>query len=114
MSDQHFDDLFEQRLAQRLRDVAEEGVRPFDAVEITRIAAARAQRSTFHWPVLPRGWRPLLTMALLALSLVGVGILGGFIKLPNNTVVPNPSFSPFSPLPVETTPLETPHTSPSP
>lgn len=114
MSDQHFDVLFEQRLAGRLRDFADEAVRPFDAVEITRIAAASAPRAIFKWPALPRGWRPLLAMALLALGLIGVGILGGFIKLPNNSIVPNPSFSPFSPLPVATTPLETPDSSASP
>jgi hypothetical protein len=108
MPEFEMDAPFEGRLAHRLSDFADQAVRPFDAVEITRIAAAGAQRATFKWPALPRGLRPLLAMALLALGLIGVGILGGFIKLPNNSVVPNPSFSPFSPLPVETTPLETP------
>lgn len=114
MPELEMDALFEGRLSQRLSDFADQAVRPFDAVEITRIAAADAGRATFKRPALPRGWRPLLAMALLALGLIGVGILGGFIKLPNNSIVPNPSFSPFSPMPVATTPLETPDSTASP
>ena len=80
--------------------LADEAVRPFDAVQITQAAAATgAQGWRSRLPVLPRGWRAVLMLALLAVSLVGIGIVGGFIRLPNNDLVPNPTFQPFSPLP---------------
>lgn len=117
MPDFEIDAMFEQRLAQRLSDFANEAVRPFDAAQIAAEAAAFGTRRGLGDrlnALMPRGWRLAIATALLALGLLGAGILGGFIKLPNNTIVPNPSFSPFSPLPVATTPLETPDVSPSP
>lgn len=117
MPEFEMDELFEGRLAHRLSDFANEAVRPLDASRIAAEAAARASERSLGArlnAILPRGWRPLLAMALLALGLIGVGILGGFIKLPNNAIVPNPTFDPFSPLPVATTPLETPDSSASP
>ncbi len=99
MTDQQFDELFEQRLARSLRDLADKGVRPFDAVEITRMAADRAGGRGLRWPSLPPSWRPALLLALLAVALLGAALIGGLIKLPINQIVPNPTFQPFSPPP---------------
>ena len=99
MTDQHFDPLFERRLEGWLRDLANEAVRPFDAVAIAHAAAERGSRPRFAFPTLPFAWRAVLALALLTTALVGVGIVGGFIRLPNNDLLPNPSFEPFSPLP---------------
>ncbi len=100
MSEYGVDQPFEQRIARDLRHFADEGVRPFDAVEITRVAISRRGRSPkVGWPAMPGWWRQALLLALLTASLLGVGIAGGFIKLPTNELLPNPTFQPFSPLP---------------
>jgi alpha-tubulin suppressor-like RCC1 family protein len=94
-------DLFEQRLATRLAEFGNAAVRPYDAAHIAGLAAASGGRGwRSRLPALPAGGRALLAAALLAVGIVGVGIVGGFIKLPtDNTIVPDPSFQPFSPLP---------------
>ena len=100
MPEYEFDPIFEQRLERQLHDFANVAVRTFDAVEITRVAVTtggRGSRSRLLVP--PIGWRPVLILALLAIGLIGVGIIGGFIRLPDNNLVPNPSFEPFSPPP---------------
>jgi len=94
MAESFVNDGFEQRLERALREYANEAVRPFDAVEITGTAAQRAGGGRFAWPSFPRQWRLALTLALLTLALAGVAIVGGFIHLPNNSIVPNPSYEP--------------------
>ena len=97
MPEQDMDELFEQRLARRLRDFTDEAAQPINAAEIARTAAAgkpARPRALF-----PAWTRPLAYAALLVLALAALGIAGGFIRLPTNDLAPNPSFQPFSPLP---------------
>ena len=94
MADQLANDGFEERLARALRQYADEGVRPLDAVELTRVAEERAGRGRFAGLVVPRAWRLTLALALLTLVLAGVALAGGFIRLPNNSIMPNPTFEP--------------------
>ena len=111
MPEFEMDASFERRLAQRLTEFGNEAVRPFDPVQIAAYAAASSVDHGFGarlGALMPRGWRLVVATALLALGLIGAGILGGFIKLPTNLIAPDPTFVPFSPLPVATTPLETP------
>jgi alpha-tubulin suppressor-like RCC1 family protein len=110
MPELEMDAMFERRLAQRLGDFGSEAVRPFDAVQIAAIAAASSGGPGLGArlsALMPRGLRLVIATALLALGLIGAGVLGGLIKLPTN-LTPDPTFQPFSPLPVATTPLETP------
>ena len=97
MAESFVNDGFEQRLERALREYANEAVRPFDAVEITGNAAQRAGRGLFAWPSFPRQWRLALALVLLIVALAGVAIVGGFIHLPNNSIVPNPSSQPSAP-----------------
>ncbi|MEP7379939.1 MAG: hypothetical protein ABI725_10315 [Chloroflexota bacterium] len=100
MAEYDLDPIFETRLEHQLRDLSAQAVRPFDAVQITRAAASAAGRGwRSRLPRLAGGWRPVLILAILAVSLIGVGIVGGFIKLTDNNLGPNPSYQPFSPLP---------------
>jgi len=106
MADFDIDPQFEQRLAGRLVEFADTAVRPFDAVEIADQARAGADRRSLRSrldALLPRSGRPLLAIALLTVCLVGAGIFGGYIKLQNNSIAPNPSYQPFSPLPTVAT-----------
>jgi len=97
MAEQFVNDGFEERLARALRGYADEAVRPYDAVELTRIAAERAGRGRFALPAFPRAWRTALAFALLTVALAGAAVAGGFIHLPNNSIVPNPSYQPSLP-----------------
>ena len=96
MSEDPFDPTFEQHLAGKLGDLADEATRPFDAAQISRAAIGRAGART-RSPTIAAWWRPVLAIALLSVTLIGAGIVGGFIKLPNNDVHPNPSFQAFTP-----------------
>jgi hypothetical protein len=117
MPELEVDAMFERRLAQRLGDFGNEAVRPFDAVQIAATAAASVGGPGLGarlGALMPRGLRLVIATALLALGLLGAGVLGGIIKLPTNLIAPDPTFQPFSPLPVATTPLETPDSTASP
>ncbi len=98
MADQSFDPGFEQRLERQLLGFADDGLRPFDALEITRAAAAGSRRGMLPFGF-PTWWRSGLVLALLTAALVGAGIAGGLIRLPTIDLQPNPTFQPFSPPP---------------
>jgi alpha-tubulin suppressor-like RCC1 family protein len=119
MAEYEIDPAFEARLGRQLFDAGSEAVRPFDAVQIARDAAAADDRGwRSRLPMLPARWRPVLLFALLAVALIGVGVFGGLIKLPNNNIAPDPSFQPFSPpptvVPSPGSPTQTPNGSPLP
>jgi len=99
MPDQEVDAMFEDRFARRLADFADEAVRPFDAVEITRVAAAGRSPATRPRTLFPAWARAFALATLLLVTLVAAGIAGGIIRLPSNDIVPNPTFQPFSPEP---------------
>ena len=99
MPEPGMDEAFERTLERRLRDFADEAVRPFDAVEISRTAASGRGTAMGWRSLLPAWLRPIAFAASLVLLLAAVGIAGGFIRLPTNDLLPNPSFEPFSPFP---------------
>lgn len=108
MAEQFGNDAFEERLARTLHGYSDEAVRPYDAVELTRMAAERSGRGRFAWPAFPRAWRTTLAFALLTVALAGAAIAGGFIHLPNNSIVPNPSYQPSAPAQSPSTATPTP------
>lgn len=94
MPEHDFDDLFEQRLANRLRDYAEQGVRPYDAMHIAHAAATGAgtrPAAIQERGGLPTWLRVMVTAALLIVMLVAVAFVGGFIRLPTGLVEPSGS-----------------------
>ncbi len=98
MSDDRFDPAFEQRLAGGLTDLADEATQPFDPAQISRAAIGRAGARSRR-PSAAIWLQSVVAVAVLAVALVAVGVAGGFIKLPNNDLHPNPSFVPFTPAP---------------
>src|SRR5262245_62002203 len=100
MPDYDIDPGFERQLEQVLRAFSNEGVGTYDAVETTQIAVRGLPGATRQRSVLPAWVRPALVAALLVVSLVAAGIVGGFIRLPGLVIHPNPSFQPFSPAPL--------------
>ncbi|CAN5609466.1 hypothetical protein BH23CHL7_BH23CHL7_07150 [soil metagenome] len=107
------DQDFEQRLARRLREHSDHGLRPYDAFEIARAAMAsggsprgarRQERSG-----VPMWLRSMALAGLLVVLLVAAAFAGGWIRLPSVTVVPTPSpttgaeVSPSPSLPVPAT-----------
>lgn len=91
MSDQDF----EQRFAQSLTEYAEHGVRPFDAVEITRQAASArggaAAAVARQRQVAPAWIRALVMAALLVVVLIALAFAGGFLRLPTGLIEPSHS-----------------------
>src|SRR5262245_3686985 len=100
MPDYDIDPGFERQLEQVLRAFSNEGVGSYDAVETTAIAIRGLPGATRPRSVLPVWVRPALVAALLVVSLIAAGIVGGFIRLPGLVIHPNPSFQPFSAPPV--------------
>jgi hypothetical protein len=89
------DQDFEQRLARRLREHSDHGLRPYDAFEIARAAMAsggsprgarRQERS-----VVPMWLRSMALAGLLVVLLIAAAFAGGWIRLPSVTVLPTPS-----------------------
>jgi alpha-tubulin suppressor-like RCC1 family protein len=108
MADDRFDPGFEQRLAGELGGLADEGTRPFDASEISSAAIGRAARRQQR-PAAASWLQSAMVVAVVVVALVAVGIAGGFIKLPNNDLLPNPSYQPFTAAPSgEPTPIASP------
>ena len=104
MPDYDIDPVFEKRLEGGLRSFSEEGLTPYDAMEITTMVTMPPDRKPEAAPVRGRAesssaaWlRAAIGLALLAALLLAVGFAGGFIKLPTNNVVPNPTFQPSGP-----------------
>jgi hypothetical protein len=94
MPDYDIDPKFEQRLAGHLQELSDEGIVPYDAMEITTMVTRtslpedaqeilRQARADAHPPQSRSFVRPALAVALLALLLVAVAIAGGLIKLPS-------------------------------
>jgi alpha-tubulin suppressor-like RCC1 family protein len=108
--DDKIDQGFEQRLAGELGGLADEATRPFDAAEISRAAIGRAS-GRGAGPANAGVLRAVAVVSLVVVVLIGAGVVGGFIKLPNNDLRPNPSYQPFSASPNTSTP---PFGSPSP
>ena len=116
---------FEQRLASRLREHSDRGLRPYDAFEVAQSAMAsrgrgrmmaRRQRS-----VVPMWLRSAVLAGVLVVLLVAAAFAGGLIRLPTVTVLPTPtstisaeqSPTPTLPLPSTLPPTLPPTPSPS-
>src|SRR5687768_7281281 len=108
MAEHDLDPEFERRLAGQLRGLADEGLQPFDAMQIAHAAATgsgfRTTRVERTGP--PTWFRALVMAALLVVMLVAVALVGGFIRLPTGVVEPTGSpsgtFTAFSPDPSAT------------
>lgn len=93
MTDQQFD----RDLGRRLREHAEYGVRPYDAMEIARLAMASGgragERGARVAKRMPVWFRSLVLAGLLVVLLVAAAFVGGLVELPNPVVLPTPSAS---------------------
>lgn len=83
------DDNFETRLQRLLRDDAEQGVRPIDAVAVARTAAARRRAGRLPWASLLRGTRYVLVAALFAIGLAAFAVGSGLVVVPGPTASPS-------------------------
>jgi alpha-tubulin suppressor-like RCC1 family protein len=87
------DQDFEQRFAKSLSDYAEEGVQPFDAVEIAHLAATArggaAAAVARQRQAAPAWIRSLVLAGLLVLMLIALAFAGGFVRLPTGLLEPS-------------------------
>jgi hypothetical protein len=100
------DNEVESRLHRLLREDAEQGVRPIDAVAVARVAVARRRAGPVPWASLLRGTRYLLVAALFAIGLAAFAVGSGLLVVPGPTATPSAtptaiaqSTSPVSPSP---------------
>lgn len=106
---------FEQQFERRLRDYAQGGVRPFDAMEIAHLAATRS--AAVRGPLADRRARLMtvlrwaLVAALLVVGLVVAGFAAGLLP-PDTALVPTPTPTANAPSP-EPTASPSPPASPS-
>ncbi|MDQ3938722.1 MAG: hypothetical protein M3253_08610, partial [Chloroflexota bacterium] len=119
MPEHDFDERFERRLEERLRDYAEQGVRPFDAVQIALRAAGRVPSRGFRLPggrLVPAPVMWLLLAAVMVVAMTATAVAAGWIQLPALVVDPRPSPTPVvaSPSPTSPpTPVESPTAEPT-
>ena len=77
---------FEARLARGLREMADEGARPFDSREIAEAIVATPRRGVVRWRWLAtpqtRRWLPLIAAALMLAVLLGLALAFGGSHLP--------------------------------
>jgi hypothetical protein len=89
------DQEFEQRLARRLREHSDHGLRPYDAFEIARSAMTSGGRQRGdrrrERSVVPMWLRSMVLAGLLVVLLIAAAFAGGWIRLPSVTVLPTPS-----------------------
>ena len=106
------DEQFEKHLEARLRNLAEGGVRPFDAIEIARLAMTGNGRQVVRQVRrgAPAWFRSLALAALLLVILVAAAFAGGFIRLPGPIVAPTPTASTVA---ISPTPFPSPTVDPS-
>lgn len=121
MPDYDIDPNFERRLADRLRNHADEAVEPFDAVEIAYLAARRrpARNEQGFGRLLPAPVLGVLLTAGLLVLLTVTAFAAGWLPLPGPTDDPSPSptdaaipTTPASPLPTAL-PTDEPTTEPT-
>ncbi len=120
MPEHDIDPRFERHLEQRLRTYAEQGVRPFDAVEIAHTAATGRHRPAAQagglGRLIPQPVRLVALTALLLVALTVTAFAAGLLPVPLPVEPsPSPTTAPVdSPTPTLPGPTETPTTEPSP
>lgn len=101
------DALFDLRLERAARRIAEEGVRPIDAVAIAEAAIRSAGRTTeLARPglALPRRWLAVAATALAVVTVIGASFV--FNEFIPNIGNPSPVVSPTAPPPTGSAPIE--------